>query len=171
MIRSLSDHGIRSILLTGDRGETAGRVGTECSIANNPRLYLTGRELQKMAWSDIATQSAYCSIYARLLPSQKATLVRLFRQRDYFTAMIGDGPNDGLALKSADISISFVKDSSAIARRLSKILINELADILRLIEGSERLKERMGNLEVFRLLAMAGLLLGIYAWMIATYFS
>jgi cation transport ATPase len=84
--------------------------------------------------------------------------------------MIGDGPNDGLALKAADISISFHQNSSPIARRLSKILIMELPDILRLIEGSDRLNRRIADYETIRLLIFTGLFLSIYAWVIAIYY-
>ena len=58
----------------------------------------------------------------------------------FFQAMIGDAPGGGVALKVADVGISFVKNSSPIARRLSKILINELSDLLGLIEGANKIK-------------------------------
>jgi magnesium-transporting ATPase (P-type) len=170
IIRSVSDKRIRSILLTGDRGETAGRIGTECRISHDPKIYLTGRTIQNMALMEVARQSAYCSVFARLLPSQKAVLIRLFQQEGHTIAMIGDGANDGIALKAADISISFVKNSSPIARRLSKILINDLADVVSLLEGSDRLNRRLANLEITRILIIAGMLIGIYAWALATYF-
>jgi P-type Ca2+ transporter type 2C len=170
MIRNISEKRIRSILLTGDRAETAARIGAECGITKNPRIYLTGRTIQYMALSEVARQSAYCSVFARLLPSQKAALIRMFQQEGHSIAMIGDGPNDGIALKVADIGISFIKNSSPIARRVSKILIHELADVLRLIEGSDRLNRRIGNLEIIRLLIIAGLLLSIYAYIFAAYY-
>ena len=170
LIRHVSEQRIRSVLLTGDRAETAARVGVECGIAKDPRRTLTGRTIQYMALAEIARQSAYCSVFARLLPSQKAVLVRMFQQGGHSVVMIGDGTNDGLALKAADIGISFLKNSSPFARRLSKILINELPDMLTLIEGSHRLNRRIGNLETIRLLAMVGVLLSVYgcvfAWFI-----
>jgi P-type E1-E2 ATPase len=82
--------------------------------------------------------------------------------------MVGDGPNDGIALKAADIGVSFVKDSSPIARRLSKILINDLTDLLRLIEGAKRIKMRAKQLKYIRILIVAVSLLGIYMWILAS---
>ena len=78
--------------------------------------------------------------------------------------MVGDGPNDGIALKAADIGISFVKDSSPVARRLSKILINDLADLLRLIEGANRIKRKAEHLKFMRLLLIVVSVLSIYMW-------
>jgi Ca2+-transporting ATPase len=82
--------------------------------------------------------------------------------------MVGDGPNDGIALKVADIGISFVKNSSPIARRLSRILINDLADLLRLIEGANRINRRVKHLKLFRILIVAVSLLGAYVWIFAS---
>jgi Ca2+-transporting ATPase len=120
--------------------------------------------IDRMESSEVARQSSYCSVFARLIPSQKGFLIRLFQQKGHLIAMVGDGPNDGIALKVADIGISYVKNSSPIARRLSKILINDLADLLMLIEGANRIKRRVKHLKLFRILIIAISLLSIYMW-------
>jgi magnesium-transporting ATPase (P-type) len=104
-------------------------------VKDGQLINVDGDILCKMELSEVARQSDYCSIFARLTPSQKGALNRLFQQKGHCIAMVGDGPNDGIALKVADIGISFVMNSSPIAKRLSKILINDLADLLRLIES------------------------------------
>lgn len=171
MIRELSGEKIRSIMLTGDRAETAGRVAVDCGITNDPRICLTGRTIQTMAWSEIARQSAYCSVFARLLPSHKAALIRIFQQAGHYTAMIGDGPNDGIALKAADIGISFSKDSSPFARKLSKIIINNLSDVKIILEASDRVNRCLSNFETIRLLTIAGILLGLYGSILVIYLT
>lgn len=117
-----------------------------------------------MALAEVARQSDYCSIFARLLPFQKGIMVRLFQQKHHYVAMIGDGPNDGIALKVADVGISFVKNSSPIARMLSKILINKLSDLLRLIEDANRIKRIAEFLKVIRILTLMAILIGLYLW-------
>lgn len=164
IIRGVSLEGKRSILLTGDRDDTAARVGVECGISRNSKVYLTGKMIERMELSEVAKQSSYCSVFTRLLPSQKGLIIMLLKQRNHFVAMVGDGPNDGIALKLADISISFIKNSSPIAQRLSKILINDLGDLLRLIEVSNRLKIRTEELHSFRVLLLVIVFLIIYVW-------
>jgi Ca2+-transporting ATPase len=152
------------MLLTGDRAETAARVGQEVGITRDAKVYLTGSSMDRMDSAEIARQAAYCSIFARLLPSQKGFLIRLLQQRNHKVAMIGDGPNDGIALKVANIGISYFLNSSPIARRLSKILINDLADLSTLIESARRIKKRDAYLKIFRNTILVGTLLGSYLW-------
>lgn len=161
-IKKITEKGIRSIMLTGDRAETAVNISKECGIAEGPVNCLTGKEINRMALSEVSRQSAHCSVFARLLPSQKGIIIRLFQQRDHYVAMIGDGPNDGIALKAADIGISFVKNSSPIARRISKILINQLTDLPRLIEGADRIKRNIKLFKLLRVLILAIILLDLY---------
>ncbi len=77
--------------------------------------------------------------------------------------MIGDGPNDGVALKVADVGISFNENSSPIARNLSKILINDLADILVLFKSARRVHRDLILLKVVRILTIALALAGVYS--------
>jgi len=103
-------------------------------------------------------------VFARLTPSQKGILIRILQRKGHCVVMLGDGPNDGIALKAADVSISIAQDSSPIARRLAKILINDLGDTLTLITSARRLWRRNQQLKVFRVLLAAAHWVGIYLW-------
>jgi Ca2+-transporting ATPase len=162
VIRKLSERKVRSIMLTGDRTDTAIRVGRKCGIADNSDACLNGRTIEGMALSEVARQTAYCSIFARLLPSQKGVLIRLLQRSGHCIAMLGDGPNDGIALKAADIGISFVENSSPVARGLSKILINSLDDMTALLKDAEDLKGKMRCIKILRIPVMLALLAGSY---------
>ena len=167
-IQQISVLGIRSLLLTGDKAETAIKIGAESGITSGSKAALTGNVIERMGWFEVARQAAYCSVFARLSPSQKGILVIRLQQAGHTIAMIGDGANDGIALRVSDIGISFVKNSSPIARRLSKILINDLTDLLRLIDGANRTKRRAKYLKVIRIVIIAASLLSIYTWIFAS---
>lgn len=167
-ITKITEIGIRSIMLTGDRAETAVSISKKCGITKDSGAYLIGRVIDRMALDEVARQSDNCSVFARLLPSQKGVIIRLFqRKRGCHVAMVGDGPNDGVALKVADVGISFIKNSSPIARRLSKILINDLYDLLRLLEGAARLNRTVKCLKIFRVLILITTLLGSYLYLLS----
>jgi Ca2+-transporting ATPase len=144
VLRELSKKGIRNVMFTGDRAETALRIGAETGIENAAQFYLTGRDIEKMPLSEVARQSEYVSVFTRLSPSQKGIIARTFQQRGHRVAVIGDGTNDVIALKSADVGISFVERSSPMAKRAAKVLINDLTDILRLVEAAHHAHRQVG---------------------------
>ncbi len=167
LIRKVSSEGKRCVLLTGDREETASRIGVDCGIANGSRLVLTGKMIERMSLDEVARQSTFVPVFARLLPSQKGLVIRLLQQRAHRVAMIGDGPNDGIALKAADIAISLTKESSPIARRLSKILVNDVTDLWQLIEASNRIKARTREFHYSRALLIIAVFASMYGWALA----
>jgi len=166
-VRGIAEHGIRSILLTGDKATTAIQVGTACGIVTESQACLTGKVVDRMEAADIVRQASYCSVFARLVPSQKGYLIRLLQLKGHRVAMIGDGPNDGMALKAADVGVSFIDSSSPIARRLAKILIGDLEDLLRLVEGAQGIERQARRLKLLRIVVIVVLLLSTYVWSFA----
>lgn len=164
LIRNLADRGIRSLLVTGDRPETAGKIAEECGITRNSKMVLTGGSIARMELREVARQSSYCSVFARLIPSQKGILIHLLQGKKQCVGMVGDGVNDGIALKVADVSISFFRNSSPIARQFAGILINELNDLSILLASAQRYKNINRRFKIFRALTFSAIVLGVYAW-------
>ena len=163
VLHRLGERGIRNVILTGDKTETARRVAAQSGIGNGAKLYLTGRDIDKMSLSEVARQSEYVSVFARLMPSQKGTVVRLFQQRGHRVAMVGDGSNDVTALKVADAGISFFEQSSPLARRAAKVLINDLADVLLVVRMAVHIREQARLVAFFtRVIFLALLFASVY---------
>ena len=168
-IRALKEAGIRSIMLTGDRPETALVVSDQAGIGAYPRYCLTGRQIATMNLEEVARQAKYVSVFARMLPSHKGLLVRLLQRDQQRVVMLGDGANDTIALRAADVGISLVEHSSPLARRVSEVLITDLADLLTLIESARRLQAKAGDVDALRLAAVFMLFLGLYTWAVLTW--
>lgn len=60
---------VKEILLQSKR--IAVKVSENCGIIKNSKAYSVGRTIERMTLSEVARQSDYCSVFARLLPSQK----------------------------------------------------------------------------------------------------
>ena len=161
-IGKLANRGIRSIVLTGDREETAASISVKCGITKSPKVYLSGKMIKGMALADVARQAEYCSVFARLLPSHKGVIIRLLQQRNHAIAMIGDGTNDAIALKVADLPISFRAISSPIARIHAKILINRLGDLLLIFESGNRIGRRSKLIKFTRTIVLLSILILLY---------
>ncbi|MDP1624154.1 MAG: HAD family hydrolase, partial [bacterium] len=164
IIKVIMDKGIRGLLLTGDRPETAGKIAEQRGITKDSKMVLTGGSIAQMELREVARQSSYCSVSARLIPTQKGVLIRLLQDKGQCVGMIGDGVNDGIALRMADVSISFFRNSSPIARKFANILINELNDLSILLASAQRYKNGNHHLKIFRGLTLAAILLGVYTW-------
>jgi Ca2+-transporting ATPase len=162
VLRELSEKGIRNVILTGDRTETALRIGGETGVENAAKFYLTGRNIEQMPPSEVAKQCKYVSVFTRLSPSQKGIITRIFQQRGHRVAVIGDGTNDVIALKSADVGISFVEGSSPMAKRTAKVLINDLKDVLRVVETARYAHRQVGFIAACITLMFLMLLFGGY---------
>ena len=78
-IRALHDDGVRIVMLTGDRRETAMQVARELQIEE---------------------------VEAEVQPQQKSEIVKRLRERGHIVAMAGDGINDAPALAAADVGIA-----------------------------------------------------------------
>jgi len=144
VVRSLRDFGIRNVILTGDRTETALKIAAETGVEETSSMFLTGKDIEKMSLAEVARQGAYLSVFTRLSPSQKGIIARMYQQRGHRVAVVGDGMNDVIALKAADVGISFFEQSSPLAKRSAQVLINDLPDILRVVETARRTPWQIG---------------------------
>ena len=64
------------------------------------------------------------SVFGRVTPKQKQQMVRLLKQNGRTVAMTGDGVNDVLALKDADVSIAMASGSEAAKNTANLVLLN-----------------------------------------------
>ncbi len=165
VLRTLQGEGIRAMMLTGDRAETALKIGAEAGLIANGEHCLTGKQIALMGSGHIGEQTEFVSVFARLLPSQKALLVRILQRKGKIVAMVGDGVNDTLALKAADVGIAFGKDSSPLAKRASPIQINDLTALVTIVQGARRVRKRLNELSALRTLLLLLAYSGLYGWM------
>ncbi len=170
-VEALKKDGVRSLILTGDRPESALKVNKEIGLDSKSDYVLTGKTMERMDLSEVAKQIEHTSVFARLLPSQKSILITCLQQKNKSVVMVGDGANGTIALKVADVGISFVENSSPFAKRASKILINNLTDLLTIIRSAKRTTKRIKYLRLSRILVLTSLSTILYLYMINLLFA
>ncbi|WP_353571061.1 heavy metal translocating P-type ATPase [Candidatus Albibeggiatoa sp. nov. BB20] len=95
---------------------------------------------------NIANQLGIQHYFAETLPEQKADLVKQLRDEGKFVCFIGDGINDAIALKSAQISISMQGASSAATDTAQIILLNgSLSSLEALFKLMDEFESTMDN--------------------------
>ncbi|WP_374255702.1 magnesium-translocating P-type ATPase [Aquabacterium sp.] len=121
-LAALKRHGVAVKILTGDNEVVTRKVCREVGLP--VERVLLGHEVE--ALSDIALQEAVgdTQVFAKLSPDQKARVIAALRARGHVVGYMGDGINDGPALKAADVGIS-VDTAVDIAKESADIILLE----------------------------------------------
>ena len=120
----LQRQGVNIRVISGDNPRTVQYVARAAGI-NNPDTAITGAELAELDEPAFAAAADQHTIFARVLPEQKERLIAHFSQQNHqFTGMVGDGVNDALALKKADLGVAMYAGAPASRRVADIILLN-----------------------------------------------
>jgi P-type E1-E2 ATPase len=113
-----TEQGVGLKVISGDHPTTVGAIAREAGILGG---IMSGADLpvDRTALADAAEST---SVFGRVAPEQKRALIRSLRSRGHVVAMIGDGVNDVLALKSADVGIAMGSGSGA-ARAVAPLIL------------------------------------------------
>lgn len=121
-ITMASKAGIRTIMVTGDHPSTAVFIAREVGIKNPERVY-KGRELDDLSDEELDNIIETISVFARTSPDHKYRIVKALQKKREVVAVTGDGINDVLALKGADIGIAMGKRGTDVARDAAEVVV------------------------------------------------
>jgi cation-transporting P-type ATPase E len=82
----------------------------------------SGAELEAMSPERFAATADAASVFGRVTPEQKQDIVDALRDRGRYVAMIGDGVNDVIALKQANVAVAMQGGSQA-ARSVGDLIL------------------------------------------------
>lgn len=130
-LAALAAHGVAVKILTGDNEVVTHKVCRDVGL--DADRVLLGHEIEAM--NDVALRHAVADtqVFAKLSPGQKARVIEALRGQGHVVGYMGDGINDGPALKAADVGIS-VDTAVDIAKESADIILLEKS-LLVLDEG------------------------------------
>lgn len=117
----LQNRGVSLRVISGDNPRTVSFIAAEAGI-KNAENFITGAELADLAEADFESAVLKNAIFARVLPDQKEKIIGVFQKNKLYTGMIGDGVNDALAIKKADLGISMF-DAAPATRRVADLVL------------------------------------------------
>lgn len=117
----LQKNGVSVRVISGDNPNTVRYVAAQVGIRRADKV-ITGAELAQVSDIDWDKVVAKTTIFARVLPEQKERLVETFQRLGNFTGMVGDGVNDALAIKKADLGVAMYDGASA-TRRVADVVL------------------------------------------------
>ena len=154
-IREAMEAGINIKIITGDSALTtatiAGKIGLKGEMIEGGELdKLTGKK-----WDEVVRTK---TIFARVTPQQKLKIVDTLREAGEVVAVTGDGVNDILALKRADIGVAMGMRGSDVARDSSDMVLldDNFASIVGAVRQGRRVFNNLKKSLKFLLAANAG---------------
>ena len=121
-IRYFTDQGVQAKVISGDNAVSVGAVAAKLHIAGADHP-VDARALPTEQ-GELAAALESHAIFGRVAPHQKRDMVHALQARGHNVAMTGDGVNDVLALKDADIGVSMGSGSEATKAVAQIVLMN-----------------------------------------------
>ncbi|MBN1618844.1 cation-transporting P-type ATPase [Candidatus Dojkabacteria bacterium] len=131
-INEIIDSGIDIKILTGDNPITAKMIASKLGdFIDSDDITASAKEIQHLSGNDVKRYK----IFANITPAQKLEIVSKLKENNEVITMIGDGINDVLALKKADVAVSMGQASDIAKEEGDLVLLNnDLSIILKTIE-------------------------------------
>ncbi|MEV0649039.1 HAD-IC family P-type ATPase [Phytomonospora sp. NPDC050363] len=107
-------------IISGDNAVSVGAVAQAAGVPNADRV-VDARDLSDDVGALAAALEEY-TVFGRVTPQQKRGFVTALHERGHTVAMTGDGVNDVLALKEADLGVAMGSGSAA-ARGVAKVVL------------------------------------------------
>ena len=118
IINYFADNDVTVKIISGDNLQTVQSIARQTGVKNTDQAV----DLSTIDRPDYAKLVKNNTIFARVTPAQKKNLIKALKKQGSTVAMTGDGVNDILAMKEADVSIAIGEGSDA-ARRSAKLVL------------------------------------------------
>jgi Ca2+-transporting ATPase len=126
-IESVFKAHLKVFMITGDNEVTAKAIAKNIGLMNEndefPQV-INGTSLQKMSDEEVCSFfNKRAVIFSRVSPDDKFRIVDLLKKQGEIVAVTGDGVNDTLSLKRADIGVAMGLNGSKVAQEAANIIL------------------------------------------------
>ncbi|MCU0474336.1 MAG: cation-transporting P-type ATPase [Bacteroidales bacterium] len=126
-IEACKEAGISVKMITGDHVRTATAIAKKLGLQTgfNTDVSITGIELAALQEDEFQKVAVVKSVFARVNPSQKLSLVKALQKEGHIVAMTGDGVNDAPALRQANIGIAMGITGTEVAKETADMILTD----------------------------------------------
>jgi Mg2+-importing ATPase len=121
-IATLKAAGIQVKILTGDNDIVTRKICHDVELPVDQMVL--GSEIETLSPDQLADLAENATVFAKVSPAQKAAIIDALHRKGHVVGYLGDGINDGPALKAADVGIS-VDSAVDIAKETADIILLE----------------------------------------------
>ncbi len=135
--------GVDVKVISGDNAETVGAIAAQAGVPGADHPY-DARHLPENT-DEVAEILATTNVFGRVTPAQKQGMIDALHARGKTVAMTGDGVNDVLALKNADLGIAMGSGSGATRAVAQLVLLDDQWSVMPSVVAQGR--KVLGNIE------------------------
>ncbi len=140
-IANLTAAGVTVKMITGDNRHAAAHTAT--AVGLDPDAMVSGAELGVLTDADLVERVDRISVFAEVDPTHKERIVRALHTSGHSVGFLGDGINDALALRAADVGISVDSAVDVAKESAAIVLLDKDLDVL--LDGIRRGRQSFAN--------------------------
>ena len=133
VLEQFYEAGIDVKIMTGDNPVTAKAIANQAGL-KNAMVALDGDAFMQLGEKEQIQRIHGTSLFTRMFPEAKLVAVKALKKDNQVVAMVGDGVNDGPALKASNIGIAMGKKGTEIAKTAADLVLID-DDLSRMVEA------------------------------------
>jgi Ca2+-transporting ATPase len=122
VLQDFDKAGINIKLVTGDNLETATAIAKQIGFIGYEKC-MSGAELMQLQDTELQEKVKTTQVFARMFPDAKLRIINALKANNEIVGMIGDGVNDGPALKASHFGIAMGKKGTEIAKEAASLIL------------------------------------------------
>ncbi|XP_066547469.1 calcium-transporting ATPase type 2C member 1 isoform X1 [Amia ocellicauda] len=152
-VGALISSGVAIKMITGDSQETAVSIASRLGLYSKGSQSLSGEEADQMDIQQLSRVVPRIAVFYRASPRHKLKIVKSLQNIGAVVAMTGDGVNDAVALKAADIGVAMGQTGTDVCKEAADMILvdDDFQTIMSAIEEGKGIYNNIKNFVRFQL--------------------
>ncbi|XP_049585706.1 calcium-transporting ATPase type 2C member 1 isoform X3 [Syngnathus scovelli] len=152
-VGTLISSGVAIKMITGDSQETAASIASRLGLWSKGGQCLSGEEVDRLDLQQLSQIVRRVSVFYRASPRHKLKIVKSLQNIGAVVAMTGDGVNDAVALKAADIGVAMGRTGTDVCKEAADMILvdDDFNTIMSAIEEGKSIYNNIKNFVRFQL--------------------